>query len=212
MFGLTASQAVEATPFMDSIRANLADNLPRLVFADWLEERRHDMWADFIRVSIRREGEMLLHPWEGVANRYYAEVTANDSQTLTLPKYSRGFISSVDLRASVLRQKGAKLYAMSALEQVSCLDIKPYHIYHTGDRYGIAFRFDVPVSCSDLFERVRKEIRGSGEFDEDSTGAWWPKYVSRYAFISHYQTLNRRVSTALINYLKEMYEHSRIRD
>lgn len=45
-------------PFFDDIRANPFDDTPRLVFADWLEDRGEEARAEFIRIQCERaQGE-----------------------------------------------------------------------------------------------------------------------------------------------------------
>jgi len=43
-----------AKGFLDDIVANIDDNTPRLVYADWLTENGHDDRAEFIRVQVER--------------------------------------------------------------------------------------------------------------------------------------------------------------
>ncbi|OWK46704.1 TIGR02996 domain-containing protein [Fimbriiglobus ruber] len=45
---------LDREPFLRAIFANPADDLPRLVFADWLEERGEGAWADVIRTECER--------------------------------------------------------------------------------------------------------------------------------------------------------------
>lgn len=47
-------------PFMEAIRANPDDDLPRLVFADWLEEKGDAMEAKFIRFHCYNPGQALI--------------------------------------------------------------------------------------------------------------------------------------------------------
>ena len=43
-----------AKGFLDDIVANIDDDTPRLVYADWLEENGQDERAEFIRVQVER--------------------------------------------------------------------------------------------------------------------------------------------------------------
>ena len=43
-----------AKGFLDDIVANIDDDTPRLVFADWLMENGQDERAEFIRVQVER--------------------------------------------------------------------------------------------------------------------------------------------------------------
>jgi uncharacterized protein (TIGR02996 family) len=58
--------------FMAAIRANPADDLPRLVFADWLDENGETERAELIRVMIKyQHGDKV--PWDG-RSRYAKKV------------------------------------------------------------------------------------------------------------------------------------------
>src|SRR5829696_7073157 len=43
-----------AKGFLDDIVANIDDDTPRLVYADWLEENGQEERAEFIRVQVQR--------------------------------------------------------------------------------------------------------------------------------------------------------------
>lgn len=47
----------EEQPFLDAIIAEPADDRPRLVFADWLEEQGQSDRAEFIRVQCEIAAE-----------------------------------------------------------------------------------------------------------------------------------------------------------
>ncbi len=49
----------EADAFLDAIFAAPDDDLPRLVYADWLEERGQQAYAEFIRLCCRLASEVL---------------------------------------------------------------------------------------------------------------------------------------------------------
>ncbi|MBX9583080.1 MAG: TIGR02996 domain-containing protein [Gemmataceae bacterium] len=54
----------DADAFLDAIDASPADDLPRLVYADWLEEHGHPDYAAFIRLSCRIARRERQHPDE----------------------------------------------------------------------------------------------------------------------------------------------------
>ncbi|MGL6094513.1 MAG: TIGR02996 domain-containing protein [Fimbriiglobus sp.] len=45
---------LDREPFLHAIFAAPADDVPRLVFADWLDEHGDAAWAELIRVSCER--------------------------------------------------------------------------------------------------------------------------------------------------------------
>jgi uncharacterized protein (TIGR02996 family) len=46
----------EADAFLDAIFASAADDTPRLVYADWLQEHGYEDYAQFIRLSVKADG------------------------------------------------------------------------------------------------------------------------------------------------------------
>jgi uncharacterized protein (TIGR02996 family) len=55
-----------AAGFLDDIVANIDDDTPRLVYADWLEENGHDARSEFIRVQVERS---RLPAWDAAQVR-----------------------------------------------------------------------------------------------------------------------------------------------
>ena len=79
--------------FMTAIRANLADDVPRLIAADWLEEHGEAKRAEFIRWQVecpKSSGGFGPTP---PAGRIYDRHLVGVSNEWTL--YKRGFISEV---------------------------------------------------------------------------------------------------------------------
>src|SRR5215203_267031 len=87
----------DAAALLATIRAAPADDAPRLVYADWLDEHGHPDRAEFIRVQCelaRRDGPTL--------RRREAELLAAHHDALAGPlaaphlrfRFHRGFISS----------------------------------------------------------------------------------------------------------------------
>lgn len=54
-------------PFIEHIAANVYDDAPRLILADWLEEHDHFEWAEFIRVQCELEPRRQRYELPGVA-------------------------------------------------------------------------------------------------------------------------------------------------
>ncbi len=61
----------EADAFLDAIFDHPDDDTPRLVYADWLEERGHENYARFIRLQCTAAREK---PWSDEANRLWEEI------------------------------------------------------------------------------------------------------------------------------------------
>src|SRR5436190_11059796 len=72
MAGLTVSAMKTDDDFLEAIRANPADESPRLAYADWLDQRR-DTRGDFLRLQLRLKSvapdHVLREKWEGDLSR-----------------------------------------------------------------------------------------------------------------------------------------------
>jgi uncharacterized protein (TIGR02996 family) len=53
---------LDREPFLKAIFAAPADDLPRLVFADWLDERGDPNWAELIRIGCRQHHPTAVEP------------------------------------------------------------------------------------------------------------------------------------------------------
>jgi len=49
--------------FLDYMVANIEDDTPRLIYADWLEENGHELRAEFVRIQLRRAA---LPAWDAL--------------------------------------------------------------------------------------------------------------------------------------------------
>jgi uncharacterized protein (TIGR02996 family) len=61
----------EADAFLDAIFDNPADDTPRLVYADWLQEHGQENYAQFIRLQCAAAREEV---WSDAANRLWEEI------------------------------------------------------------------------------------------------------------------------------------------
>lgn len=110
-----------AEPFYAAIRANPDDDLPRLVFADWLDENSQSERAEYIRLTCaiarQPEGE-LRNEWKTRAEQLFNKNRDNwfgplpklitDTLSRSL-KYDRGLISDISLSAALLRAHSRSL-------------------------------------------------------------------------------------------------------
>ncbi len=111
---------------LNGIAADPAADLPRLVYADWLEEHGQDMRAEFIRVQCeiaklevgprdaidrnvhlwRRQQELLDgHMVELLEGASYHPMEGVQTQAV----FRRGFVSSIDISATELRDQAKAL-------------------------------------------------------------------------------------------------------
>lgn len=99
-------------PFMESIRANPSDDLPRLVFADKLEETGQADEANFIRHNVYKPGESLILGFAPYRRELYR-------RGVSVIGYSRGFADEVIMNANAKREDMLLAYGFSTLMKVS---------------------------------------------------------------------------------------------
>ena len=111
---------------LKAIHANLDDDLPRLVFADWLDENGGDWWADYIRKMIAdRIGRIEYGGWES-GNPFGYDFGWHDtpSQRAVLVAH-RGFVCEVRCSLDQWLQHGPAVVAAHPVERVEVTDREP---------------------------------------------------------------------------------------
>jgi uncharacterized protein (TIGR02996 family) len=158
---------VKQSDFIQAILENPDDDAPRLVFADWLEERG-DPWGEFIRVQCA-----LAHEANQTSQRY-RDLTAREAALLnehpewheplhtlgislsyTSYNYRRGFIEYLDIDAHLFLYSGAELFQAAPLLRRVRLQKAAEHMR--------AWK-----TCSSLRRLISLEF---GEDDIDAAGA-----------------------------------------
>lgn len=150
---MTAEQA-----FLQVIGENPADDTPRLIFADWLEEHGQPERAEFIRIqcqlarheaAVRTRGQgfpaQAMHPDFVLFSRREAlrrrerELLATPAGTRFRPDalygfpceiaFRRGFIASISLPSALFMEHAANIIeAVPMLEEVRLADTLPPEI------------------------------------------------------------------------------------
>lgn len=139
----------EREQLIAAVLAEPEEDLPRLVFADWLEENGEPERAGFIRREVKRGddgGRPCVLPWfsRGGGGRWYWGADGNtrlwrkgEIKTVcdTLPEpehadwtagFSRGFVSEVGCLASDWLRYAGNLFARHPLTRVVLLDKEPF--------------------------------------------------------------------------------------
>jgi uncharacterized protein (TIGR02996 family) len=115
--------------FLDDIIAHPADDAPRLVYADWLEERGDQASrdrAEFIRGQIELEGLPELSPrrWElerreaALLAAYRAEWWGPLPPLVRAAVFRRGFIDHVIVTLPDLTENAERLFALAPIRRV----------------------------------------------------------------------------------------------
>lgn len=123
-------------PFLAAIVANPDDDLPRLVFADWLEENGDSDRAEFIRLQIekRRTKEEKQYP-RPITDRIAQLKAANEEQWraelpplpgVTWGRFWRGFIGEVRFaNPAALLEHAATAFAATPVCVVQVTGLEP---------------------------------------------------------------------------------------
>ena len=114
--------------FLKAIRKVPADDLPRLVYADWLEEHGEPEYAEYIRFAVAYVGELAvdLHPYRRQLEREIyglmdKSVGSRRLSRLTRLELDRGFLSSIDLYSDVAIERYVPLYLTQCVTSVTCI-------------------------------------------------------------------------------------------
>lgn len=139
----------EPKAFMKAIRRNPSDNLPRLVYADWLEERGETEYAEFIRLAVAKQGELCieLHP----TYRRLVEYGISLYYPVSIDQQDRGFISSITILDSPRRY--LKTYRNCCLNEIrqiwKCIITPRGGAMNTGEPYRLSIDdipYDLPTA------------------------------------------------------------------
>lgn len=117
----------DARVFFDAIAHSPADDAPRLIFADWLEEQGATSRAEFIRLQIRRETLKRTSTQWGHArfkekqliSRHSSEWFGSTQGKIMSRKFNRGFIQSARIHACAIASEPERIFAFGPIEHVS---------------------------------------------------------------------------------------------
>jgi uncharacterized protein (TIGR02996 family) len=161
--------------FYRSICETPRDDMPRLIFADWLEENGHEGQAEFIRLQIRTpEPELDGADWANVDRAY--EPTRKRGQSLltahwrewTWPvaeldgarphhgSFSRGFLCSLTMPSKLFIQNACAVFSIHPITKVELSNRGTLYGRRAGENYVVEF-FD-----ADLTKRGRRATRLPG--------------------------------------------------
>lgn len=172
----------EREPFIAAIRATTDDDVPRLIYADRLDDAGECDLAAFVRAQVngnesgargllQRNYRQWLAPfkcsyWQGGIGCVYVNQAKELRGAVTEVKFVRGFLDSVKCRPGHWRQRGRSV--LKAHPLVATLEFSPWYIgemYHQdGDgryeAYGnaTAFPWLRGVSSSESREEVSAAV------------------------------------------------------
>ena len=121
---------VEEAAFLELVRASPEDDLPRLIFADWLDERG-DPRGEFIRIqcalarlpSADPNRPVLLGRDAELIDRHRAEWSEPLKGIAGWAEFRRGFVETVNIETRKFLSRGARLFDLAPVRHVRFLDV-----------------------------------------------------------------------------------------
>jgi uncharacterized protein (TIGR02996 family) len=177
--------------FMRAVRARPADDAPRLVFADWLDEHGDACRAEFIRVQCELAHaapgprRAALETREAALLNAHRPAWTEPVRPLVLAcTFRRGFLASVRLTARQLAEHGDALFRLAPLAETE-VEAWP-------DDVGLL------ADCPHLARAVQLEVKGRGLGDAGAGVLAASPYVAGLsALVLHYCGLGPASAEAL---------------
>jgi uncharacterized protein (TIGR02996 family) len=177
---------------LNGIAADPAADLPRLVYADWLEEHGHDLRAEFIRVQCeiaklevgpRAEIDRNVHLWrrqqellDGHLDKLLKGVPYRPLMDLTpSPRFYRGFLDEFQVTSEELSNHGESLVGMRP---------RPSEVGMSSDAL-MFFALDIPTdaACSLVTTLTVEGTQGVPAYPDDTAPyRVWPRVRNFTAF------------------------------
>jgi uncharacterized protein (TIGR02996 family) len=166
--------------FLAAIAESLEDDVPRLIFADWLEERGEDARAEFIRVQCElarldphspRYPELHLRQLDLLAEHEH-EWLGEWSERLVRWEFRRGFLHTATITPAPFLDHGEDLFARHPVERVAFLDDFGESLPAEEAQEVVASPVMRHVRSLDAAGCHRDEPEFNGFYGEIDTSAW----------------------------------------
>jgi uncharacterized protein (TIGR02996 family) len=116
--------------FLDRVCADPDDDAPRLIYADWLDERG-DPRGEFIRIQIALArmpaGDPVAAPLRDreavLLARHHARWSARLKGVAGWTEFGRGFVETVNIEARTFLHRAADLFRLAPVRHVRLLDV-----------------------------------------------------------------------------------------
>ncbi len=119
-----------AEAFLEDIIANPADDTPRLIYADWLEENEQSERAELIRVQIRIQECLAADSTSGLHDLFDREAELLGLLFGHPPKWveewqvGRGFVFRVRCKCQAWMVHGPRLVRLHPIQRVDLTDVR----------------------------------------------------------------------------------------
>jgi uncharacterized protein (TIGR02996 family) len=117
-------------PFLDAIFAQFHDDVPRLIYADFLDESGHEARAELIRLQITLQHLPEDHPRRPELAERQAELLTTHAQEwtdslsnlVTGVEFRRGIPDSVSMEAGLFLEEGSRVFELLRVRRLRLLD------------------------------------------------------------------------------------------
>jgi uncharacterized protein (TIGR02996 family) len=161
----------EETRFLEHVCANPANDGPRLIYADWLDER-DDPRGEFIRVQIalaRMSTDDLRRPElldreAALLARHHARWSDPLRGLAGSTEFRRGFVDSVIVEAETFLRRADDLFRLAPVEHVQFLDLGS-HLDRLVASPFLAQLSGITISAQHIGERLARALAESPYLD-----------------------------------------------
>jgi uncharacterized protein (TIGR02996 family) len=163
--------APDEAAFLDRVCADPDDDAPRLIFADWLDERG-DPRGEFIRVQValaqlsagdRRRGP-LLDREAALLARFHKPWSDPLRGIAGWTEFRRGFVETVNIEARTFLLKAADLFHLAPVRHIRFLDVGS-SLEHLMDCPQLARLTALTVYAQHIDDRLTRALTESPYLD-----------------------------------------------
>jgi uncharacterized protein (TIGR02996 family) len=161
----------EEDHFLEQVCANPADDGPRLIYADWLDER-DDRRGEFIRVQIalarlstddpRRPD--LIDREAALLARHHARWSEPLRGLAGSSEFRRGFVESAIVEAGTFLRRADDLFRLAPIEHVQFLDVGS-HLERLAASPFLAQLSGISINAQHIGERLARALAESPHLD-----------------------------------------------
>lgn len=116
--------------FLEGVCAEPENDAPRLIFADWLDER-NDPRGEFIRVQVAiaqlstndPQRDLLLDREAQLLARFHVAWTEPLKKIAGWAEFRRGFVETVNIDARTFLRRASDLFRLAPVRQIRFLDV-----------------------------------------------------------------------------------------
>jgi uncharacterized protein (TIGR02996 family) len=177
------SMTDDEAALLRAVCATPAADLPRLVYADWLDDRGRPEWAEYIRLAVAVPEPVVMTAYTRISHRNRVLYDANAIPILSAdPGHAgvvvcRGFVETIDLPLAAYTRYAAGLFARHPITRATLTDREPYRdgggrwLWYNGERAGHSGTHPASDLPREVFDALAGDDPSTGE-DGYRKGYW----------------------------------------